>query len=29
MAVATSQNILSVLDGTPNRENTINPEVYE
>jgi D-3-phosphoglycerate dehydrogenase len=29
MAVATSQNILSVLDGTPNRENTINPEVYD
>jgi D-3-phosphoglycerate dehydrogenase len=28
MAVATSQNILSVLDGIPNRENTINPEVY-
>ena len=28
MAVATSRNILSVLDGTPNRENTINPEVY-
>jgi D-3-phosphoglycerate dehydrogenase len=29
MAVATSQNILSVLDGVPNRENTINPEVYD
>ena len=29
MAVATSKNILSVLDGTPNRENTINPEVYD
>jgi D-3-phosphoglycerate dehydrogenase len=29
MAVATSLNILSVLDGTPNRENTINPEVYD
>jgi D-3-phosphoglycerate dehydrogenase len=29
MAVATSRNILSVLDGTPNRENTINPEVYD
>ncbi|WP_428487704.1 NAD(P)-dependent oxidoreductase [Rhodopila sp.] len=28
MAVATSLNILSVLDGSPNRENTINPEVY-
>jgi D-3-phosphoglycerate dehydrogenase len=29
MAVATSRNILSVLDGSPNRENTINPEVYD
>ncbi len=29
MAVATSANILSVLDGAPNRENTINPEVYD
>jgi D-3-phosphoglycerate dehydrogenase / 2-oxoglutarate reductase len=29
MAVATSKNILSVLDGNPNRENTINPEVYD
>ena len=29
MAVATAQNILSVLDGTPNKENTINPEVYD
>jgi len=28
MAVATSQNILSVLDGSPIKENTINPEVY-
>jgi len=28
MAVATSRNILSVLDGAPNRENTINPEVF-
>jgi D-3-phosphoglycerate dehydrogenase / 2-oxoglutarate reductase len=28
MATATIKNILSVLDGTPNRENTINPEVY-
>ena len=28
MAVATARNILSVLDGNPNRENTINPEVY-
>ena len=29
MAVATANNILSVLDGSPNRENTINPEVYD
>ena len=29
MAVATANNILSVLDGHPNRENTINPEVYD
>ena len=28
MAAATARNILSVLDGTPNKENTINPEVY-
>ncbi len=28
MAVATARNILSVLDGEPNRDNTINPEVY-
>ncbi len=28
MAVATSQNILSVLDGSPIKENTINSEVY-
>ena len=28
MAVATARNILSVLDGAPNKENTINPEVY-
>ena len=27
MAVATSRNILSVIDGSPIRENTINPEV--
>jgi len=27
MAVATAQNILSVLDGTPNRDNVINKEV--
>jgi D-3-phosphoglycerate dehydrogenase / 2-oxoglutarate reductase len=29
MAMATARNILSVLDGTPNRDNTINPEVYD
>ena len=28
MAATTARNILSVLDGTPNKENTINPEVY-
>jgi D-3-phosphoglycerate dehydrogenase / 2-oxoglutarate reductase len=28
MAEATSRNILSVLDGAPNRENAINPEVF-
>jgi D-3-phosphoglycerate dehydrogenase / 2-oxoglutarate reductase len=28
MAVATSRNILSVIDGSPIHENTINPEVY-
>jgi D-3-phosphoglycerate dehydrogenase len=28
MAVATANNILSVLDGNPNKDNTINPEVY-
>ena len=28
MAAATARNILSVLDGAPNRDNTINPEVY-
>jgi len=28
MAVVTARNILSVLDGDPNRDNTINPEVY-
>jgi D-3-phosphoglycerate dehydrogenase len=27
MAVATAENILSVLDGNPNRENVINKEV--
>jgi D-3-phosphoglycerate dehydrogenase len=28
MAVATARNILSVLDGKPNAENAINPEVF-
>jgi D-3-phosphoglycerate dehydrogenase len=28
MALVTAQNILSVLDGSPNTANTINPEVY-
>jgi len=27
MAVATARNMLSVLDGTPTRENVVNPEV--
>jgi len=27
MAVVTAENILSVLDGNPNRGNAINPEV--
>ena len=29
MAVVTAQNILSVLDGKPNRDNVINQEVLE
>jgi D-3-phosphoglycerate dehydrogenase len=29
MAEATARNILSVLDDAPNKENTINPEVYD
>jgi D-3-phosphoglycerate dehydrogenase len=29
MAVTTAQNILGVLDGTPNRANAINPEVFD
>jgi D-3-phosphoglycerate dehydrogenase len=29
MAVVTAQNILSVLDGNPEKANTINPEVYD
>jgi D-3-phosphoglycerate dehydrogenase len=29
MALTTARNILSVLDGTPNKANTINPEVYD
>lgn len=28
MAAASVRNMLSVLDGRPNRQNTINPEVY-
>jgi D-3-phosphoglycerate dehydrogenase len=28
MAIATVKNILSVLDGTPNKENAINKEVF-
>jgi hypothetical protein len=27
MAIVTAQNILSVLDGSPNRDNVINKEV--
>ena len=27
MAVVTAQNMLSVLDGKPNRENIVNREV--
>jgi hypothetical protein len=29
MAVVTAENILSVLDGQPNRDNVINQEVLE
>ena len=28
MAIATARNILSVLDGNPNKENAVNPEVF-
>jgi D-3-phosphoglycerate dehydrogenase len=28
MAITTVKNILSVLDGTPNKENAINKEVF-
>ena len=28
MAIATAKNILSVLDGTPNKENAVNKEVF-
>jgi D-3-phosphoglycerate dehydrogenase len=28
MAITTSKNILSVLDGTPNKENAVNREVF-
>jgi D-3-phosphoglycerate dehydrogenase len=29
MAVVTAENILSVLDGKPNRDNVINQEVLD
>jgi hypothetical protein len=29
MARVTAENILGVLDGTPNRSNVINPEVLD
>ena len=29
MAVVTAENILSVLDGAPNRNNVINQEVLD
>ncbi len=29
MAMTAVRNLLSVLDGTPNRENAINPEVFD
>ena len=29
MAVVTAENILSVLDGKPNRDNAVNPEVLD
>jgi D-3-phosphoglycerate dehydrogenase len=28
MAFTAMRNVLEVLDGKPNRENTVNPEVY-
>ena len=28
MAIMTCRNILSVLDGKPNKENAVNPEVF-
>jgi phosphoglycerate dehydrogenase-like enzyme len=28
MALVTAQNILGVLDGKPNADNAINPEVF-
>ena len=28
MALVTAQNILSVIDGAPNMENAVNPEVF-
>jgi D-3-phosphoglycerate dehydrogenase len=29
MAVATARNILGVIDDTPNKENAVNPEVFD
>ncbi len=29
MAMTAVRNLLSVLDGKPNRENAINPEVFD
>jgi D-3-phosphoglycerate dehydrogenase len=28
MAVAAVENVLSVFDGKPNKENAVNPEVF-
>jgi hypothetical protein len=28
MSVAAAENVLSVLDGRPIRENAVNPEVF-
>ena len=29
MARSAMQNVLDVLDGRPNREHTVNPQVYD